>query len=317
MGMKDKYWWRGAGRLARCARFSRSRTMMLAAIVLLGSATAALAQSSPAQLADEALATPPATEQPAPTEGQLSIPLLELVAHGGWLMVPIGLVSIVVVAIGLERAMGLRRSRVLPRPLAAGLRDMSQRGTFDPRAALRICRQFPSSAARVLNAMLLKVGRPPGEIEHAITEASQREADHLYTNVRTLNLAAAVAPLLGLLGTVWGMIQAFFATANMPLGSNKAQVLAEGIYVALVTTFAGLAVAIPAAVLAHVFETRILRQLRDVEELLGTLLPQVEQYEGKSPLAARDGELRADQRHPVAGEPKATLPVVRSETKAS
>jgi biopolymer transport protein ExbB len=300
-----------------CARVSRPSTAFLAGVFLLAMAAAALAQPSPAQLADEALAEPPAAAQATPADGQLSIPLVELAIRGGWLMVPIALVSLVVVAIALERTMGLRRSRVLPRPLAAGLRDMADCNTFDLRAALRLCEQFPSSAARVAHAMLLKVGRPPSEVEHAITEACQREADHLYTNVRTLNLAVVVAPLLGLLGTVQGMIQAFFATANMPLGSDKSQVLAEGIYVALVTTFAGLTVAIPASVLAHMFETRILRLLRDVEQLLGTLLPQVERYEGKSSQAIRGGELRLDQRHLAAGAPNATLPVVHRETKAS
>ncbi len=129
--------------------------------------------------------------------------------------------------------------------------------------------------------MLLKVGRPHAEVETTVTNACQAESDTLYANVRTLNLAATVTPLLGLLGTVWGMIQAFFVTANLPDASNKGEALAQGIYVALVTTFAGLAVAIPAAVLAHYFEGRILRLLRQVENLAASLLPQVERYEGK------------------------------------
>ncbi len=293
--------------------------LALAAVLLLALTTAALAQSSPSQRAEAALA-PPAAAQPAATaDAQPSLPLWELVMRGGWLMVPIALMSIVVVAIGLERALALRRSRLLPKPLAGAVRDMASRNAFDPRSAARLCQQFPSSAAHVVNAMLLKVGRPPSEIEHAITEACQREADNLYTNVRTLNLAAAIAPLLGLLGTVWGMIQAFFATANMPLGSNKAQVLAEGIYVALVTTFAGLAVAIPAAVLAHMFETRILRSLRDVEALVGTLLPQAQRHAGQPYPAdgTRGSQLRLDQRHPAAGPPNAPPPTIHPETKAS
>jgi biopolymer transport protein ExbB len=129
--------------------------------------------------------------------------------------------------------------------------------------------------------MLLKLGRPHAEVEHAVAEATERAAARLYANVRTLNLAAAISPLLGLLGTVWGMIKAFMATASMPLGANKAEHLAEGIYTALVTTFAGLAVAIPAAVLAHLFEGQIQARLRDVDQLLLSLLPQVERFEGK------------------------------------
>jgi biopolymer transport protein ExbB len=189
--------------------------------------------------------------------------------------------SIVVVAVGFERLLGLRRSRIMPQRLLAKLGEMADHDLFEPRAAFRICQQYPSSASRVIRDMLLKVGRPHSEVERAVDEACQREADRLYANVRTLNMAATVAPLIGLLGTVWGMIQSFFVTANLPVGSNKGQVLAEGIYVALVTTFGGLVVAIPAAMLAHWFEGRILTLMREIESLLDTLLPHIERYEGK------------------------------------
>jgi len=215
-----------------------------------------------------------------PFEGP-PINVLELVLQGGWLMVPIALMSLVVVTFGIERALALRRSRVMPHELIRQLGDVSQQGSFDPRKAYRLCQQFPSSAANVIRAMLLKVGRPHSEVEHAVAEASEREAARLYGNVRTLNLAAAVTPLLGLLGTVFGMIRAFATTASMNVGANKAQTLAEGIYMALVTTAAGLTVAIPAAVLAHFFEGRIQGLLREIDELLFGLLPQVERFEGK------------------------------------
>ena len=245
------------------------------------------AQQSPAdQRADTALNELTAEQHAAqaavgPSGGERSLPLLELFVRGGWLMLPIGAMSVIVVAIGIERLLGLRRRRVLPQALVDGLGDLADRDEFDPRSAYRLCQRYPSSAAKVIRAMLLKVGRPLSEVEHTVSEACQGEADRLYSNVRTLNLAAAITPLMGLLGTVWGMIQSFFVTANLPLGSNKGQALAEGIYVALMTTFAGLAVAIPAAVLAHLFEGRILNLVRDIENLLASLMPQVEQYEGK------------------------------------
>src|SRR5690606_14555437 len=88
-------------------------------------------------------------------------------------------------------------------------------------------------------------------------------------------------PLIGLLGTVQGMIAAFIVTASAPLAVNKAQGLASGIYQALVTTFAGLSVAIPAAILAHYFEGRIEGRFRDIDELVQGLLPQLERFEGK------------------------------------
>ncbi|HID76829.1 MAG TPA: MotA/TolQ/ExbB proton channel family protein, partial [Planctomycetaceae bacterium] len=223
-----------------------------------------------------------AGELPAPQEIAEQINLLTLLVRGGWLMVPILAMSLVVVTFGLERFLGLRRRKVLPPKFIRALgRLASEPGGLDPRKAYRLCQQYPSSAARVVRACLLKVGRPHGELERAVSETSQREAAKLYTNVRWLSLAAGVTPLLGLLGTVWGMIQAFFATANLPVGANKAEYLAEGIYVALVTTFAGLAVAIPAAVLAHVFEGRIQTLFRELDETLATMLPQLERFEGR------------------------------------
>ncbi len=212
----------------------------------------------------------------------LRVNLLNLLLLGGWLMWPIVAVSVVVVMFTLERGLALRRGRVIPSSLVGALGGLTDGPReFDPRVAYQICQKYPSVAARVIRTMLQKVGRPHSEVELAVTQANEREAARLYANVRTLNLAAGVSPLLGLLGTVWGMIQAFFTTANLPGGESRAEFLAEGIYVALVTTFAGLCVAIPALIMSHLYEGRIQRLFRDIDELLATLLPHVEQFEGK------------------------------------
>jgi biopolymer transport protein ExbB len=198
------------------------------------------------------------------------------------LMYPITLISFVVVCFGIERSLGLRRSKVLPKGLNAGLREMIARPTgLDVRLAYRLCQQFPSSATNVIRAMLLKVGRPDVELEQAVAEANEREASRLYYHVRWLNLSMSVAPMLGLLGTVQGMIIVFMGASQLAPGANKAAYMAEGIYLKLVCTFAGLIVAIPAAVLAHVFEARIQKLMNDVEDLVLELLPQVERFEGR------------------------------------
>jgi biopolymer transport protein ExbB len=144
-----------------------------------------------------------------------------------------------------------------------------------------LLQEYPSATANVLRAMLLKIGRPHAEVEKAVQEASQREADRMYANVRWLNLIAAVTPLFGLLGTVWGMIQTFHRTTHLSPLENKANFLASGIYVALVTTLGGLAVAIPAAILAHHFEGKIQSLFHHIDELLFQLLPQIERFEGR------------------------------------
>ena len=248
---------------------------------------------------DESMAsdTVEAEEEDAPilpTGERPQINVLELLIKGGIWSIPIIMISLMVVAFGIERAMALRRSKVMPAELITALSDMSQQGSFDPRKAYRMCQQYPSAAASVIRAMLLKVGRPHSEVEHAVKEATNREADRLYSNVRFLNLGSAIAPLLGLLGTVVGMIQAFFVTANLAPGQNKGTELADGIYVALVTTVEGLCVAIPAAFLAHMFEGRIQSLLREVDELLFNLLPQVERFENK--LRVRREQLTGETR---------------------
>ena len=129
--------------------------------------------------------------------------------------------------------------------------------------------------------MLLKAGRPQSEIENSVAEASEREATRLQTTVSWLTLAAAVAPLIGLLGTVWGMIQAFYDTTQLIPGQNKAEVLAQGIYLALVTTLSGLIIAIPSAVLAHYFDNRIVGWFHKIEELAASLIPMLEPFEGQ------------------------------------
>ena len=276
-------------------------------------AEAALSAEEP--VAEAAENEPQQSEAPVVAE---QINLLELLAKGGRLMWPIAFMSLMVVAFGAERMLGLRRRRVLPPGLIDGLNKLAEQPPgLDPRKAYQLCHQFPSSAARVVKKMLMKVGRPQTELEQTVSEACNREAARLYANVRWLSLAAGISPLLGLLGTVWGMIQAFFATANLPTGANKAEHLAEGIYVALVTTFAGLSVAIPAAILAHWFEGRIQKLFRDLDEALLGLMPRLERFEGRvrvsktaldrptgAPPVCRDADVDGDVYNKPAAAPK-------------
>jgi biopolymer transport protein ExbB len=215
-------------------------------------------------------------------------------------MIPLAVLSIVVVTFSIERALGLRQSRVMPQELVNALGRLSGAGGFDPRKAYRLCQEYPSATANVIRAMLLKVGRPHSEVEHTVQESSQREAERLYGNVRWLTMSAGVAPLIGLLGTVWGMIVAFHDTTQLAPGQNKADFLAEGIYIALVTTLGGLCVAIPAAVIAHYFEGRIQGMFHEIDELLFNLLPQIERYEGRVRFSRPGGEVEAPPPEPVA-----------------
>jgi biopolymer transport protein ExbB len=245
-----------------------------------------LANEAAEAQANQMLAAPSATPTGSAPEGaqvpEKSIDLWRLAQDGGPLMYPIYAASVVVMGFAFERAFALRRRKLMPPELVAELGELARRpGGLDPRAVYRVCLRYPSSASTILRAVLLKVGRPYAELETTLKELNEREAARLYKNVRPIELQISIAPLLGLLGTVQGMIMAFFVTANADLHVNKAEQLAQGIYVALVTTFAGLCVAIPAAVFAHHFEGRIQTLFRDLDELILGLLPNFERFEGK------------------------------------
>ncbi|MBA4020654.1 MAG: hypothetical protein C0483_26135 [Pirellula sp.] len=247
-------------------------------------ATGSAAMAEAERRAAEALATPVETpvEPPAPVKPPASINLWQLANDGGPLMYPIYACSVVVVCFAFERFFGLRKRKLMPPKLVQELGELAKRqGGVDPRAAYRACMKYPSTASTVIRAVLLKIGRPHAELEQTLREVNEREAAKLYKNVRPIELQVSISPLLGLLGTVQGMILAFFVTANADLHVNKAEQLAQGIYVALVTTFAGLCVAIPAAVLAHYFEGRIQSLFNELDEFVLAMLPQWERFEGK------------------------------------
>jgi biopolymer transport protein ExbB len=198
--------------------------------------------------------------------------LWELFLAGGLLMWPIVAMSLVVMTFGIERAIALRSSRFVPRGLREGVARLASAGGVDAAGLARLCAEHPSVAAEVIRAMLARTGRPLPEVERAAEVAKEREASRLYANVRPIALAVTVTPLLGLLGTVQGMIIAFYTTAALDSSANRTAELARGIYVALITTFAGLCVAIPAAVLAHWLEGRIQRGFRQVDDVVDTVL---------------------------------------------
>jgi biopolymer transport protein ExbB len=234
--------------------------------------------AEPAPVGDESAASAPAAAKPV----EKSINILQLAIAGGIFMIPITAMSVLAATMAVERLLALRKQKVLPDGLVEGLGQLAgPKGAFDPRKAYRVCQQFPSAAANVVRAMLLRVGRPLPEIETAVTQASQREADKLYANVRWLNLAASISTMLGLIGTIQGMILAFHQMTIMDAAADRTSVLADGIYTALVTTFAGLAVAIPSALFSFYFEGKIQSNFRQIEELIFNLLPQLERYEGR------------------------------------
>ena len=240
------------------------------------------------------------SEQTPETTRTPGIDLLSLILSGGKFMIPIALMSLVVVTLAVERVIALQRHRIIPRDLHDHLEELATPiAKFNPSTAYGVCLDHPSPAARVVGAMLLRTGQPLGEIERTASDAVQREVDQYTSPIRWLNLAAAATPLMGLLGTVWGMIVAFHESTSLTADRSRSEQLSEGIYTALVTTLAGLVVAIPAAIFAQYLENRVIKLFHSIQELAFDVAPGLTRFTGRRQLDV-DGSLRSIE--PVAAQ---------------
>jgi biopolymer transport protein ExbB len=182
--------------------------------------------------------------------------LLEMLIAGGPLMAPIALASFVMLLVVFERAISLRRRRVVPRLFVERFLLQLREGALDRGDALERCEEQSSHIARVFSAALRKWGKPAVEVEQAVLDEGERIGNALRRNLRVLNGVATVSPLLGLLGTVVGMIQSFNVISVSP-AMGRGELLAGGIGVAMITTASGLFVAIPALILYLYFAGRV------------------------------------------------------------
>lgn len=243
----------------------------------------ALAFVGPMLLATACVAQPPQTVDPQAPATPVQMPSLwDLAVQGGWFMIPIGIASVVTMVFTMERLVGLRKARLLPRDLINVLRSMIAESSVTPQKLYEAAQLRRSPLARVVKAAVLKAGRPLTEVEKSVEDAVEREIATMTRNLRPINVVASISPLIGLLGTVQGMIMAFMVTSTTSsTGTAKAQELAHGIYTALVTTFAGLLVAVVSVVLANYLEGKIERLLREMEAIFLDLLPHLERFEGR------------------------------------
>ena len=188
------------------------------------------------------------------------------VAQGGWLMIPLGVCSLIVIALTLERMIALRRGRVIPRPFVRRFTECVEDGQLSYEEATELCEAFDCPVAEVFQAAVRRWGRPMLEVEQAVMDAGDRVADSLKRFVRVFHAISNVAPLIGLLGTVLGMIQSFDMMSNQE-SLGRPEMLASGISVALLTTAGGLAVAIPAYLAYMYFSSKSDSYLNEIDKL--------------------------------------------------
>lgn len=189
----------------------------------------------------------------------------DFAVKGGWMMVPIAICSLVIVTVAVERLVVLRKKSVIPEGFAAGLWPILERGTPAQSEAAAYCEASNSPIGRTVKGGVDRMGQGAESVEKHMIAAGEHEIFMLRRRLRALSVVAAIAPLLGLVGTIFGMIKAFQTVALSGEALGKTELLAEGIYEAMITTAAGLVVAIPALVIYHWFVGKIEHLTREMD----------------------------------------------------
>ncbi len=194
--------------------------------------------------------------------------ILSVIKKGGPVMYPILFCSVIALGIAMERLFHLRRNNIIDPDFLHTIRKYWHRQEMDK--AVGVCHKYDVSMSRILRAGLLRFDYGILEIERAIEGAGQHEASLLSSNLRLLGAVAGLSPMLGLLGTVIGMIKAFDVISQS--GTGNPGLVASGISEALITTAAGLVVGIPALAIYHYFRGKVDKFVFEMEEISIQLL---------------------------------------------
>lgn len=178
---------------------------------------------------------------PAQSAAQAKLTLLDLTIKGGWVMIPILLLSFVAAYIFIERYFVIRKASREDMNFMNRIKDYMHDGKID--AAIALCRSVDSPSARMVEKGISRLGRPLQDINTAIENVGKLEISKLEKGFPTLATITGAEPMLGFLGTVIGMVQSFYAMSQA--GNNiEVSMMSNGIYTALITTVAGLIIGI-------------------------------------------------------------------------
>ncbi len=197
--------------------------------------------------------------------------VIDYMKSGGPVMIPILIASVVAVATFLERIWALRRSRLLPRGLTSEITELVRQGRWGD--ALTACRKRDVPVARLAEIAVQYRHEPRERIKERIEEVGRREVADMERGVAVLGTIASIGTLLGLLGTVGGMILTFQVLGES--AESDVQAMAVGIAQALVTTFSGLCVAIPATLANRYLLAKVDGMTVEMEEIAIRFLDQV------------------------------------------
>ena len=258
-------------------------TLLFAVVLLVAGNMAALASEH---------------EHAAPLTKEQTISFTDPVAlmnRGGFMMWGIAACSVVLAAFFFERLIALRRSRVIPKPFVKRLLPQIRDGQLDQEQAAALCKENNSPLAKLLGAAISKWGRPAVEVEQAIVDAGDRATFGLRTNLRVFSAIHTLGPLLGLVGTTFGIIVAFNSLSTH-VQADRSEQLASGISQSLLNTAFGLMVAVPALLAYLWFQAKADRYVFEMDALAQEL---VELISAES-LQSRKDEPRSSKRRSSA-----------------
>jgi len=189
-----------------------------------------------------------------PAQGELTLSLWDLAVKGGWIMIVLGIISIITIYVFVDRFIAIRNANKKDDKFMDNIRSYILDGKIDN--ALALCKAQNTPLSRMIEKGINRIGRPLNDINAAIENVGKLEVSNLEKSIALLATAAGVSPMLGFLGTVTGMVRAFYNMANA--GNNiDITLLSSGIYEAMVTTVGGLIVGIIAYIAYNYLVVRI------------------------------------------------------------
>ena len=214
------------------------------------------------QAPDAAAVVPDTLSQAAPQVIEQELSVWDLCLKGGFIMIPLLALSLVCIYILVERSLVLKAALKEDRTFMKRIKDYITEGEFE--SAMKLCKNTNTPYARLIQKGVSRIGRPMNDVLVAIENVGNLEVASLEKGFSWLATTAAGAPMIGFLGTVIGMVEAFFALASAG-GSANVSILANGIYEALVTTVAGLIVGIISMFAYNYLVSRVNRVMNQLE----------------------------------------------------
>ncbi len=199
--------------------------------------------------------------QDAAAKQEAHLSLLDLIIKGGWIMLPIGILSVLTIYYFIERLMVISKASKLDKNFINNIKDYITNGNMD--AAKILCKSTASPAARMIEKGITRIGKPIKEIEEAMDNIGKLEINRMEKNLSILSLIGRIAPIFGFVGTIAGVIKIFYdisLTDNISIG-----VISTGLYQKMITSASGLVVGLIAFIAYYVLNGMLDKTINKME----------------------------------------------------